>query len=202
MLQHIRASMFVVAVIAMGGTAFAQSTPAAMPAASAMPASTAPPKAPYFPLPPKPDFSSMRFMLGTWSCSATSERRGKEAQHLTVTYSMAPDGYFIKYVTKAAKVSYSAVGSTSTDWVTYDSNAKRWIDVSVGSYGSYGYSTSVGWEHGHILWGNDSFLYDGDVTSSTGTLVTKISDRKLITVGAFTTVAGLLNRVASTCTKI
>lgn len=198
-MQYLRATLFVAAIIAMGGTAFAQSAPAAMPAMSA---STAPPKAPYFPLPPKPDFSSMRFLLGTWSCSATSERRGKEVQHLSITYSMAPDGYFMKYVTKAAKVSYAAVGGSETDWVTYDSNAKRWVDVGVGSYGSYGYSTSTGWEHGHILWGADSFLFDGDLTSSTGTLWTKVSDRKITAAGAFTTVAGLLNRVATTCTKV
>jgi hypothetical protein len=94
-----------------------------------------------------------------------------------------------------------ATGFTATDWYTYDANAKRWIDITVGSYGGYGYSTSTGWEHGHILWGADSFLPDGDVTSSTGTLITKISDTKLTTASAFTTTAGLLNRVTGTCTK-
>lgn len=143
----------------------------------------------------------MSFLIGTWQCSQRSERRGSELTRTTSTYSYTPDGYFIKEVSKQPKVSYAAVGNTSTDWITYDSNAKRWIDITVGSYGTYGYSTSTGWEHGHILWGADSFLPDGDVTSSTGTLVTKASNTKFTTASAFTSVAGLLNRVTGVCTK-
>lgn len=176
------------------GVASAQSTSDATTTAT-------PPKAPTFPVPQKPDFSSMRFLLGTWNCVTRSERRGNEASHATLTYSLAPDGYFMKYTTKSPKVSYAATGLTATDWVTYDARAKRWIDVTVGSYGAYGYSSSTGWENGHIMWGADSFLPDGDLTSSTGTLVTKVSDTKLTTASAFTTTAGLLNRVTGTCTK-
>ena len=164
-------------------------------------AATVPPKAPYYPLPKKPDFSSMTFLLGTWSCASYSERRGNEASHTTVTYSMAPDGYFMKSISKSPKVSYAAVGSVATDWYTYDPNAKRWIDITIASYGGYGYSTSTGWENGHILWGAESFLPDGDLTSSTGTLLTKISATKFTTASAFTTTAGLLNRVKGSCTK-
>jgi hypothetical protein len=101
----------------------------------------------------------------------------------------------------APKVSYAATGFTATDYFTYDARAKRWIDITVGSQGGYGYSTSTGWEHGHILWGADSFLPDGDLTSSTGTLWTKVSDTKLTTASAFASVAGLLNRVTRNCTK-
>jgi hypothetical protein len=164
-------------------------------------AATVPPKAPTYPVPKKPDFSSMKFLLGTWACATHSERRGSEASHTTVTYSMAPDGYSVKSISKSPKVSYAAVGFTATDWYTYDSNAKRWIDITIGSYGAYGYATSTGWENGHLLWGADSFLPDGDLTSSTGTLITKVSDTKLTTASAFTTTAGLLNRVTGTCTK-
>ena len=42
-------------------------------------------------------------------------------------------------------------------------------------------AAQTGWAHGHLLWGADSFLPDGDVTSSTGTLVTKVSDTKFTT---------------------
>ncbi len=166
-----------------------------------MAGSTVPPKAPTFPAPPKPDFSSMRFLLGTWKCVSHSERRGNEASTVVATYSMDPDGYFMKSISKSPKTSYSAVGFTSTDWYTYDARAQRWIDITVGSYGSYGYSTSTGWDHGHLLWGADSFLPDGDVTSSTGTLLTKVSDTKMTSASAFTSTAGLLNRVTGTCTK-
>jgi len=162
---------------------------------------TMPVKAPTYPMPPKPDFSSMRFLLGTWNCVTHSERRGSEATRSTLKYSLAPDGYFMKYTTTSPKVSYAATGFTATDWVTYDSRAKRWIDMTVGSQGGYGYSTSTGWENGRMLWGADSFLPDGDVTSSTGTLFTKVSDTKITSASAFTSAAGLLNRVTGTCTK-
>ncbi|WP_317996264.1 hypothetical protein [Vulcanimicrobium alpinum] len=162
---------------------------------------TVPPKAPTYPVPVKPDFSSMKFLLGTWKCATHSERRGNEASLATITYTMAPDGYFMKSLTKSQKVSYAAVGYTATDWYTYDNDAKRWIDVTVGSSGAYGYSTSMGWQNSYMLWGADSFLPNGDVTSSTGTLMTKISDTKYTTKQAFTTAAGLLNRVTGSCAK-
>ena len=193
----VRTLTLIAAFAVTAAAATAQSTTDASSPAMA----TVPPKAPTYPVPKKPDFSSMQFLIGTWNCSSHSERRGGEVTRIISTYSMAPDGYFMKQVSKSPKVSYSAVGFTSTDWITYDSRASRWIDVSVGSYGGYGYSTSTGWEHGHILWGADSFLPDGDVTSSTGTMMTKVSDTKLTTASAFTTTAGLLNRVTGVCTK-
>jgi hypothetical protein len=180
---------------------FAATAGAALAQTAPDPGVTTPPKAPTYPVPKKPDFSSMQFLVGTWKCVQHSERRGAEASYLTTTYSMAPDGYFMKSVSKSPKVSYAATGFSNTDWITYDSLAMRWIDVSVGTYGAYGYSTSTGWQHGHILWGADSFLPDGDTTSTTGTLMTKVSDTKLTTGSAFTTVAGLVNRVTGTCTK-
>ncbi len=198
-LSHLARTLTLIAAFAVtGAAASAQSTTtdAASPAMS-----TVPPKAPRYPVPKKPDFSSMQFLIGTWNCSQHSERRGNEASHMTVTYSLSSDGYFMKSVSKSPKVSYAANGYTATDWITFDARANRWIDVQTGSYGSYGYSTSTGWEHGHLLWGADSFLPDGDVTSSTGILMTKVSDTKLTTASAFTTSAGLLNRVTGSCTK-
>lgn len=185
------------AVAATAAAASAQAMGDAPAAASA----TVPPKAPTYPVPVKPDFSSMKFLTGTWKCASHSERRGNEATLSTITYTMAPDGYFMKSLTKSPKVSYSAVGSTTTDWYTYDNDAKRWIDITVGSYGAYGYSTSTGWSNGRMLWGADSFLPNGDYTSSTGTLMTKISETKYTTKSAFTSAAGLLNRVNGSCAK-
>lgn len=193
--HRIHALILAAAFAASAGAASAQST------ADAPSTAAVPPKAPTFPVPQKPDFSTMRFLLGTWNCVTHSERRGSEATRATLKYSLAPDGYFMKFTTTSPKVSYAAVGFTSTDWVTYDSRAKRWIDITVGSNGGYGYSTSTGWENGHVLWGADSFLPDGDLTSSTGTLFTKVSDTKITQASAFTTTAGLLNRVTGTCTK-
>lgn len=189
-----RHALFVAAVFVFAaGPATAQTTDAS---------STPPPKAPTYPKPAKPDFSSLRFLLGKWTCVSYSERRGSEPTKGTLVTTMTPDGYWMKTVTTSAGVSYAKFPSTYTDLVTYDGTAKRWIDIGTGSYGAYGYSTSTGMDsYGHMLWGADSFLYDGDTTSSTGTLVTKVSDTKYTTASAFTTTAGLVNRVHGTCTK-
>jgi len=203
LLQLARCSAVAAAFALTTSVALAQTTaPAAAPAADAPAMSaTMPPRAPTYPTPPKPDFSSMRFLLGTWKCVSHSERRGNVTSSSTVTYTMAPDGYFIVGKTVSPKVAYAAVGFKSTDWITYDGLAKRWIDVTIGTYGAYGYSTSVGWQFGHLVWNADSFLPDGDITSTTGTMLTKVSDTKFTTASAFTSSAGLLNRVTGSCTK-
>lgn len=197
MARSTQALFFVAIFAASVGVASAQSSDMTAP----MSASTMPPKAPKYPAPPKPDFSSMQFLLGTWKCSQHSERRGNELTYTTTTFSMMPDGYFMKGVSKSPKVSYAATGSTSTDYYTYDSRVGRWIDMTIASQGGYGYATSTGWKHGHMLWSFDSFLPDGDLTSSTGQLMTKVSDTKYRFASAFTTEAGLLNRVTGTCVK-
>ncbi|MBV8147781.1 MAG: hypothetical protein JO092_01675, partial [Candidatus Eremiobacteraeota bacterium] len=47
------------------------------------------------PLPPKPDFSTMQFLIGTWQCSDLSSRRPGPFV-TTEVYSMDPGGYWIE----------------------------------------------------------------------------------------------------------
>jgi hypothetical protein len=114
---------------------------------------------------------------------------------------MTPDGFWMKTVTWIPKTSVFPVATVSTDWVTYDSLAGRWVDISMGSFGAYGYTTSTGWTHGLMLWTAEAFLPNGDRTSETGSLTTKISDVKYTTAQAFTTTAGLLYHITTVCTK-
>jgi len=193
----------VAAAIVFSATAAGAQTmaPAAMPATPAA-MSTIPPKAPIYPVPTKPDFTSMRFMLGKWICTTHSSRRPPSFKYVTTSVAtMTPDGFWIKTVSTTPKTSVFPADSISTDWMTYDSTVGRWVDVSMGSFGSYGYTTSTGWSHGLLLWTAEAFLPNGDLTSSTGTLVTKVSDVKYTAVQGFTTAAGLLSRVTSVCTK-
>jgi len=189
----LRHALIVAAALTLsGGPAFAQATDM----------STAPPKAPTYPVPAKPDFTPVRYLLGSWTCVSHSQRRGSETSKSTSVTTLTPDGYWMKSVSKSAGTSYAKYATTFTDWVTYDSNTKRWVDIGMGSFGGYGYSSSTGPDkYGRTLWTAEAFMPDGDSTSTTGTLQTKISDTKYTTAGAFTTAAGLVNNVSSTCTK-
>ena len=46
------------------------------------------------PTPPKPEFSTMKFLIGTWECSDMSSRRPGPFQ-TTEVYSMDPSGYWM-----------------------------------------------------------------------------------------------------------
>jgi hypothetical protein len=193
----------VAATIALSASAAgAQTTaPSAMaPAPAAI--STMPPKAPIFKVPTKPDFSSMRFLLGKWSCTAHSSRRAPTYNLVTKSVAtITPDGYWMKTVTWTPKTPFYPAATVTTDWMTYDSDAGRWVDIQMGSFGGYGYTTATGWTHGLMLWTSEAFLPNGDVTSATGNLTTKVSDVKYTTAQAFTTTAGLLYHITSVCTK-
>lgn len=143
----------------------------------------------------------MKFLLGSWHCVSHSERRGAETSTANLTYSMSPDGYFMKVDSASPKVSYAAVGYTGSSSMTYDTDTKRWVNVSLGSYGSYQFETSQGWKNNMLLWRDESFAPNGDWTSTTGTLYTKVSDNEYTTASAFTTEAGLVNRVNGTCKR-
>ena len=54
------------------------------------------------PTPAKPDMSSMRFLIGTWTCSDLSSRRPGPFT-ITEVYSMDPGGYWITATTRRTK---------------------------------------------------------------------------------------------------
>ncbi len=129
------------------------------------------------PAPGKPDFSSMNFSLGTWMCSTKSARRPGPYITTSVT-TMDPTGYFMVTKSTTAKTSW-APKAGATDWVTWDSDTKRWVDINVGDFGAYDASTSPGWTGNTMVWTDALFKPGMDVVAVTPLINTKVSDTKL-----------------------
>jgi hypothetical protein len=153
------------------------------------------------PMPGKPNFSSMEFMIGTWSCSTKSARR--PAPYLTtVTYSMDPGGWWINETSVTAPMKWFPMKSTTWDKITWDSTTHRWVDVSYGEPNGYGLSFASGWIGNKLVWHDVSFAPTSDIKSQTDTIVTKASSTKMTSSSSFTEAkTGRVVAVTGVCTK-
>lgn len=154
------------------------------------------------PLPPKPDFSSMQFMLGTWTCTNTSSRR-PSPNHSTVTLSMDPTGYWINQNSTTDKTSWFPYEGIGLDKITYDGDSHRWMDVYTGNLGDYGLTWSTGWKGNTIVW-NDAYFTPsstGDVMSESPVTGTKVSDTKITYDSTFKEKSGSTITYSAVCNK-
>jgi hypothetical protein len=153
------------------------------------------------PAPHKPDFSSVSFMAGTWTCKSKSSRRPAAFTTIT-TYTMDPTGYWMNQISTTPKTSWVPVQLRTWDKITYDSDTKRWVDVSYGDGGAYGLSVSKGWNGSEIVWHDVSFAAGPDVNTQTDITTTKISATKMTSSSAFTeTKTGRHVSVTTICVK-
>lgn len=153
------------------------------------------------PAPKKPDFSSMNFLIGTWTCSTKSSRR-PAAYVTTSTYTMDSGGYWINQLSTTPPPKWVTFKLTTWDKITYDSDAHRWVDVSYGTPNSYGLSFSNGWNGNQMRWHDVSFAPTADISSQTDNIVTKVSDMKTTSSSSFTeTKTGRVVRLTGVCTK-
>jgi len=154
------------------------------------------------PGPPKPDFSSMAYMLGTWSCSTKSERR-PAAYTSRTTYSMSRDGWWIEGVTVTDPMPWfsTKIKTTNYDHITYDANANRWVDLYHADNGGYDLLTSPGWKGNTIAWHSMAFPLSAEVPAIDDTVVTKLSDTSQTARWGFTEKSGRKVAVVTTCSK-
>lgn len=136
------------------------------------------------PKPPKPDFSSMNFGLGSWTCSTKSARRPGPYITTSVT-TVDPTGYWMVTKSTQQKTAWFPYSTQGTDYVTYDDATKRWVDVFTGDLGGYGVTTSSGWTGNTIVWTDALFKPGNDVIGETPTTTTKVSDTKTTTHTTF-----------------
>jgi hypothetical protein len=154
------------------------------------------------PVPPKPNFSSMEFLIGTWVCTESNTRRAT-AYGSTITNTMDPSGYWMHTKTVNHATSFDRHPTTGTDMITYDSSSSRWVDVSTDTEGGYGTSTSTGWNGDTIVWrpiGMTS-VGSGNVVSSGDTTTTKVSNTKYTYAGTFKESGGRTISFKGTCNK-
>jgi hypothetical protein len=153
------------------------------------------------PAPTKPNFSSMEFLIGTWTCSTKSARR-PVAYVTTTTYTMDPSGYWINSTSVTNPAKWIPTKLTVWDRYTYDSDTHRWVDVTYGDGGTYGLSFSSGWNGNKMSWHDVSFAPGPDIKSQTDNVITKVTGMKTTSSSTFTeTKTGRVVSVTGICTK-
>ncbi len=177
------------AIAALGVTALLLGLMAAPVVSSAdpMPAPTPVPMA-------KPDFSSMTFLTGTWSC--TQMLRGKQRPDTSTTTIGMDGAWMVTQDTAPPFDQYRTATISSTTYTGYDPTTKQWIQTGVDSSGAYFTSTSPGWQGSVITWTTKGL--DG---SSGLDVVTKNSDTQTTDASTSTDAQGNATKTTITCTK-
>jgi hypothetical protein len=86
------------------------------------------------PVQSKPDFSTMKFLVGTWNCVDVSSRRPGPFD-TTEIYSMDPTGYWMVKETTIHKASWIPREFRTETKYTWDATAKRWVRILTGEFG-------------------------------------------------------------------
>lgn len=149
---------------------------------------------------PKPDFSKMMFLTGSWTCSVMSARRPRPYQ-VTSTASIDPDGYWLITHSTVHKTSWIPRSFTTEDRMTYDGSTSRWIDINYDDTGSYDLSTSPGWSGSSITWTDVAYPKTNATATNYPTTMTKVSETKTTSVSSFKEPSGRLVSVKTSCTK-
>ncbi len=148
------------------------------------------------PTAPKPDWSAVQYLIGTWNCTDISSRRPGPFD-ITTSYAMDPTGYWLIKTEKIHKASWIPSEFTNVSRITYDNNAKRWVRILTGDAGAYAVSTSPD---------RTAFTYviqreAPDVSSYAPEVYTKVSNTKRTMTSSFTEKTGRVVHVTETCNK-
>jgi hypothetical protein len=152
------------------------------------------------PLPPKPNFSSMMFLMGTWQCSDLSSRRPGPFQ-TTQIYSLDPTGYWIIRDDTIHKASWIPSEVHTQTKITYDRYEKRWVRITTGGFGGYVVATASMPVGNVRTWTNVIQTKTPDVASYAPEVHVKVSDTKKTVTTSFTETNGRIVHVKETCTK-
>jgi hypothetical protein len=152
------------------------------------------------PLPPKPDFSSMMFLIGTWQCSDLSSRRPGPFQ-TTEVFSLDPSGYWIDRDDTVHKASWIPMDIHSQTKYTYDRFAKRWVRITIGGFSGYAVATAPA-----AVKNTKTYTYviqskAPDVVEYAPEVFVKESDTKRTMTTSFTEANGHIVHVKESCTK-
>jgi hypothetical protein len=149
---------------------------------------------------PKPDLSSMNFLLGTWSCSKQTSSRPAPYTAM-VTYAVSPGGRWIEQTSVWNPVPWFPNKWISHDEITYDSYRKRWVDVEYDDIGGYSVTTSRGWAGNTSVWHDPAFIPSSKVVSETDATMTKVSSSKVTWSWSLISNNGKTISEHNTCTK-
>ena len=152
------------------------------------------------PTPPKPDFSSMKFLIGTWTCSDLSSRRPGPFT-TTETYSMDPTGYWLIKDTTTHKASWIPAEFHAQTRYTYDSDAKQWVRIESGDRGGFAVATASMPVNNKKTYTYQIQRKAPDISTYAPEVFSKVSDTKKTMTTTFTETSGRVVHVSETCTK-
>lgn len=138
-------------------------------------------------VPPKPDFSPMRYFVGSWTCT---HLKNPDPVLINTTFAftgaMDPGGYWELLAFRAGQLN-----------ITYDSRTKQWVFVYLGNGGDYGLLTTDGW-HGNTLTLKDVVNAGGEPLGSA--TFTKLSNSQYRAAYTVKTSKGI-DRYENVCRK-
>ncbi len=148
----------------------------------------------------KPDFSSMKFLAGTWNCINRSARRPGPYK-TTVTYAMDSSGYWMtshNVVHPASWIPHEFAGDGK---MTYNASSKQWVEIDTDDRGGYAVQTSNGWHGNSMTWSDALASMSGNIVSMNPTVQRKVSDTQITSSGSFKVKSGRTIMTSTVCTK-
>jgi len=143
---------------------------------------------------PKPDFSPMNFLVGTWTC--TQPLRGKTRSETDV-YTMSNDGmWLVDAATSPPFDQYRTVAQNTMTYMTYDPTIKQWVTTTYDNFGGYGLESTSGWQGNVASWSGKGL--DGGSYSD---VITKVSDTETSDASTTTDPKGVVTTVTISCKK-
>ena len=149
----------------------------------------------------KPDLTALKGWVGTWSCSTKSSRRAY-AFTGTASYGFDPEGRWLVNSGTSNPVAWFPFNGASTEFITYDTVRRHWVDIYVDSAGNYQVSTSPGPNGTTWVW-HDLGLQGptGDIASY-GDATTIVQAKTLTKEYRFKTKAGKVFDVKTACKRM
>ncbi len=150
---------------------------------------------------PKPDFSSMQYLIGTWTCSNLSSRRPGPFT-TTEVYSMDPGGYWMLRADTTQTASWIPAEQHGQTRITWDPVANLWVRISAGDGGVYSVATAPmplagkGKTYTYVIQTKAA-----DIASYAPEVYMRDGDTKRTMTTSFTETNGTVVTVKQTCTK-
>jgi hypothetical protein len=152
------------------------------------------------PMMAKPDWSHMRFLIGTWTCSDLSSRRPGPFT-TTQVFSMDPSGYWLIRNDTIHKASWIPRDVHSQTKYTYDATAKHLVRITTGDFGGYAVATAPMPTANGVTFTYVIQTKANDIASYAPEVYTRVSDTKKMMTTTFTETGGRVVNVKETCTK-
>ena len=151
------------------------------------------------PVPSKPNWSSMDFLIGNWTCTDLSSRRPGPFT-TTRVFKMDPTGYWMirnDTIHTASWITHEVHTEYKTTWDRY---THRWVRIGTGEFGGYSVATAS-----MPVAGKKTYTYviqsKAPDIASYAPEVYMATSKTLTMTSSFTETNGRVVHVKETCTK-